>query len=119
MTLGIPLYYTNLSVSNTTRIIEVFGVDQAQSIVHNWTHDTERQPDTRHSPDHVAAGVAVSQLAGDQYWLSAVVDPASNELPHKKTGTGRNVVLTNQFVRGVEGDSRSPTPCSSSVVITH
>jgi putative transposase len=36
MKLGIQLHLAGLSVSNTVLIVEIFGVERAQSTVHNW-----------------------------------------------------------------------------------
>ncbi len=79
MKLSIQLHLVGLSLSNTVRIIELFGVDRARSTVHNWVHKADLQPESGQCPDHVAVDEIVSQLNDEQYWLYAAVDPSSDE----------------------------------------
>jgi len=53
MSLGIRLYLTGMTISNTVPIIEIFGVDRAQSTVHNWVHKANLQPESGRCPDHI------------------------------------------------------------------
>ena len=82
MKLGIQLYLAGLLLSNTVSILEIFGVCRARSIVHNWVHKAELQPESGRSPDHVAVDETVIRLDDEQYWLYAAVDPETNELLH-------------------------------------
>ena len=67
MKLGIQLYLAGLSRSNTASILEIFGVSQARSTVHNWVHKAELQPEAGRSPDYVAVDETMIQLNNEQY----------------------------------------------------
>jgi len=72
MKLSIRLHLSGLSLSNTVRVLEVFGVQRARSTVHNWVHKADLQPESGKDPDHVAVNETVIQLNDEQYWLYAV-----------------------------------------------
>ena len=97
MKLGIQLHLAGLSLSNTVRILEMFGVDRARSTVHNWVHKADLQLDSGRSPDHVAVDETVIRLDDEQYWLYAAVDPESNDLLHTKLEPTRNKVIARTF----------------------
>ena len=97
MKLGIQLHLAGLSLSNTVRILEMFGVDRARSTVHNWVHKADLQLDSGRSPDHVAVDETVIRLDDEQYWLYAAVDPESNDLLHTKLEPTRNKVIASTF----------------------
>ncbi len=42
--LRIQLHLADLSLSNTVRVLEVFGVERARSTVDNWVHKANLQP---------------------------------------------------------------------------
>ena len=73
MKLSIQLHLSGLSLSNTVRFLEVFGVQRARSTVHNWVHKADLQPESGKNPDHVAVDETVIQLNDEQYWLYAVI----------------------------------------------
>ena len=93
--LSIQLHLTELSLSNTVSILEVFGVERARSTVHNWVHKADLQPDEGRNPDHVAVDETVIQLDDEYYWLYAAVDPEPNELLH----TALEPTINNTFAR--------------------
>jgi len=97
MKLGIQLHLAGLSLSYTVSILEVFGVDRARSIVHNWVHKADLQPESGRSPDHVAVDEAVIRLNNENYWLYAAVDPETNELLHTKLEPTTNKVIAHAF----------------------
>ncbi|MFQ3318205.1 MAG: putative transposase [Natronomonas sp.] len=99
MTLSIQLHFAGLSLSNTVFILEMFGVERAQSTIHNWVHKADLQPDDGRNPDHVAVDETVIQLNDEQYWLYAAVDPETNELLHTKLEPTRTNVLAHSFFR--------------------
>ena len=93
MKLSIQLHLSDLSLSNTVRVLEVFGVQRARSTVHNWVYKADLQPESGKNPDHVAVDETVIQLNNEQYWLYAAVDPATNELLHTSLETTTNTVI--------------------------
>jgi len=82
MKVSIQLHLSCLSLSNTVRVCEVFGVQRARSTVHNWVHKANLQPESEKNPDHVALDETVVQLNDEQYWLYAAVDAETNVLEH-------------------------------------
>jgi len=82
MKLSIQLHLSGISLSNTVRALEVFGVQRARSTVHNWVHKANLQPNSGKNPDHVAVDETVIRLNDERYWLYAAVDPETNELLH-------------------------------------
>jgi transposase-like protein len=98
MELSIQLHLTGLSLSNTVRVLEIFGVQRARSTVHNWVHKADLQPDAGKNPDHIAVDETVIQLNNDTYWLYAAVDPETNELLHTTLEPTTNTVLAQQFL---------------------
>ena len=67
MKLSIQLHLSGLSLSNTVRVLGVFGVKRARSTVHNWVHKADLQPESGKNPDHVAVDEMVIQLNDEQY----------------------------------------------------
>jgi transposase-like protein len=98
MKLGIQLYLTGLSLSNTVSVLEIFGVERARSTVHNWVHKADLQPESGRSPDHIAVDETVIQLDDEQYWLYAAVDPEANELLHTQLEATTNTGLASRFL---------------------
>jgi transposase-like protein len=97
MKLGIQFNIAGLSFSSTIPILDILGVSQARSTVHNWVHKAELQPESGRSPDHVAADETVIRLNNEQYWLYVVVDPETNELQHTAIEPTRNRVTSHAF----------------------
>jgi len=97
MKLSIHLHLSGLSLSNTVRILEVFGVKRARSTVHNWVHKAYLQPESGKNPDLVAVDETVIQLNDEQYWLYAAVDPETNEFLHTTLEQTRNTMIAQQF----------------------
>jgi len=52
MKLSIQLHLSGLSLLNTVRVCEVFGVERARSTVHKWVHKADLQPGSGKNPDH-------------------------------------------------------------------
>lgn len=74
MELGIRLHLTGLSLSNTVRKLERFGVERSQKAVHDWIQKCDLQPADGAAPNHVALDETVIQIDEQQYWLYAAVD---------------------------------------------
>ncbi len=97
MKLSIQLHLSGLSLSNTVRVLEIFGVQRARSTVHNWVHKANLQPESGKNPDHVAVDETVIQLNDEQYWPYAAVDPETNELLHTSLEPTTNTVIAQPF----------------------
>jgi len=59
MKIIIQLHLCGLSLSNTVRVLEVFGVQRARSTIHNWVHKADLQPEPGKNPDNVAVDETV------------------------------------------------------------
>jgi putative transposase len=119
MKLSIQLHLAGLSLSNTVRVLDIFGVDRARSTVHNWVHKADLQPESGHNPDHVAVDETVIQLDDEQYWLYAAVDPDSNDYSTHDSNRLRTALLQNRSLRSFVRNTRSKTPSFSSTVPHH
>ena len=64
MELGIRLHLSGLSLSNTIRELEKFGVKQSRKAVHDWVQKADLQPADDASPDHVALDEPVIRING-------------------------------------------------------
>ncbi len=87
ITLGIQLHLTELSLSNTITIFEIFGVKRARSTVHNWVHKADLQPEDGRTSDHIAVDETVIRLNDEQYWLYAVARFHRNLAAHQTSLT--------------------------------
>jgi len=67
MKLGIQLHLSELSISNTVSILEIFGVERSRSTVHNWVHKANLQPEEGRQPTQVAVDETVVQIDDEQY----------------------------------------------------
>ncbi len=99
MKFSIQLHLAGLSLSNTVRFLEVFGVDRARSTVHSWVHKADLQPESGRNPDYFAVVKTVIRPDDEQYWLYAAIDPEPNELLNTMLEPTRNKVLANGFIR--------------------
>ena len=61
MRLSIHLHAAGLSLSDTVRVLDSFGVKRARSTVHNWVQKADLQPTDGKSPNHVAIDETVIQ----------------------------------------------------------
>ena len=52
MKVGIRLHLSGLSLSNTIRELEKFGVERSRKAVHDWVQKADLQPADDASPDH-------------------------------------------------------------------
>jgi hypothetical protein len=102
MKLSIQLHLSGHSLSNTVRVLEVFGVQRARSTVHNWVHKADLQPESGKNPDHVAVDETVIQLNDEQYWLYAAVNPETNELLHTSLEPTTNTVIAQTFLAEID-----------------
>lgn len=98
MRLSIHLHFTDFSLSDTIRVLEIFGVSRVRSTVHNWVQKAELQPEGGKSPDHVTLDETVIPFTDERYWLFAAVDPATNEFLHVRLFPTRNTGLTEIFL---------------------
>ena len=99
MKLGIRLHLAGLSLSNTIRELEKFGVKRSRKAVHDWVQKADLQPADDASPDHVALDETVIRINGQQFWLYAAVDPDTNKFLHVRLFTTTTTALTQQFLR--------------------
>src|SRR6056297_1795714 len=97
MKLSIQLYLADLSLLNTVFIFEICGVERVRSIVHNWVHEADLQPQDGQTPDHGAVDETVIRLNDEQYWLYAAGDPETNELLYTKLEPTRTNVIARSF----------------------
>jgi transposase-like protein len=98
MKLGIQLHLAGLSLSDTTSILSVLGVDRCRSTVHNWVQKAELQPNPECDPDHVAVDETVIQVNNERWWLYAAVDPATNQFLHVRLFQSQNAGQTSIFL---------------------
>jgi len=102
MRLSIHLHAAGLSLSDTVRVLDSFGVQRARSTVHNWVQKADLQPEDGKSPNHVAVDETVIQLNDQRFWLYAAVDPETNEFLHLRLYPTRTIVLTKQFLQELQ-----------------
>lgn len=102
MKLGIRLHLSGLSLSNTIRELEKFGVERSRKAVHDWVQKADLQPAEDASPDHVALDETVIRINGQQFWLYAAVDPDTNRVLHIRLFTTTTTVLTQMFLRELQ-----------------
>lgn len=99
MELGIRLHLGGLSLSNTVRELEKVGVERSRKAVHDWVQKADLQPASNANPDHVALDETVIRINGQQFWLYAAVDPATNGFLHVRLFTTTTTALTQRFLR--------------------
>ena len=99
MQLGIRLHVAEISLLNTIRKLEKFGVERSRKAVHDWVQKTDLQPANDASPDHIALDEPVIRINGQQFWLCAAVDSDTNEFLHKRLYTTTTTALTQQFLQ--------------------
>ncbi|UHQ98736.1 IS6 family transposase (plasmid) [Natrinema zhouii] len=98
MELGIRLHLAGLSLSNTVRELEKFGVERSRKAVHDWVHKCDLQPTDDASPNHVALDETVIQLDEHRYWLYTAVDPETNKVLHIRLYSTTTTALTERFL---------------------
>ncbi|MFC6765187.1 IS6 family transposase [Natrinema soli] len=98
MELGIRLYFAGLSLSNTVRELEKFGVKRSRKAVHDWVHKCDLQPTDDASPNHVALNETVIQLDDHRYWLYTAVNPETNKILHIRLCSTTTTALTERFL---------------------
>ena len=64
MKVGIRLHLAGLSLSNTIRELEKFGVKRSRKAVHDWVQEADLQPADDASPDQVAFDETVIRING-------------------------------------------------------
>jgi len=99
MELGIRLHLAGLSLSNTVKELEKFGVQRSRKAVHDWVQKADLQPASGTSPNHVAVDETVIRINDQQYWLYAAVNPETNELLHVRLFSTTATALTGIFLR--------------------
>ncbi len=99
MELGIRLHRSILSLSNTVRKLENFGVERSRKAVHDWVHKAKLQPASGASPDHVALDETVIRINGHQFWRYAAADPNTHKFQHVRLFTTTTTALTQRFLR--------------------
>ena len=99
MKLGIRLHLAGLSLSNTVRELEKFGVQRSRKAVHDWVQKADLQPADGANPNHVALDETVIRVNDEQYWLYAAVDPDTNNFLHIRLFQTYTTALTEIFLR--------------------
>ncbi|PGF17253.1 IS6 family transposase [Natrinema sp. CBA1119] len=99
MELGIRLHLAGLSLSNTVRELEKFGVERSRKAVHDWVHKCNLQPADDEKPNHVALDETVIQLDEHRYWLYTAVDPETNKILHIRLYSTTTTALTEWFLQ--------------------
>jgi transposase-like protein len=99
MELGIRLHLAGLSLSNTVRELEKFGVERSRKAVHDWVHKCNLQPAEDEKPSHVALDETVIQLEEHRYWLYTAVDPETNNILHIRLYSTTTTALTERFLQ--------------------
>jgi putative transposase len=99
MKIGIRLHLAGLSLSNTVRELEKFGVQRSRKAVHDWVQKANLQPADGATPNHVALDETVIRVNGEQYWLYAAVDPDTNRFLHIRLFPTYTTALTEIFLR--------------------
>ena len=97
--LGIRLHLAGLSLSNTVRELEKFGVERSRKAVHDWVHKCDLQPAEDEKPNHVALDETVIQLDEHRYWLYTAVDPETNKILHMRLYSTTTTALTERFLQ--------------------
>ncbi len=99
MELGIRLHLAGLSLSNTVRKLEKFGVERSRKAVHDWVNKCDLQPAVDEDPNHIALDETVIQLDEHRYWLYTAVDPETNKILHTRLYSTTTTALTEQFLQ--------------------
>jgi len=99
MKLGIRLHLAGLSLSNTVRELERFGVQRSRKAVHDWVQKANLQPADGASLNHVALDETVIRVNDEQYWLYAAVDPDTKRVLHIRLFPTYTTALTEIFLR--------------------
>ncbi|MDF9747838.1 IS6 family transposase [Natrinema salsiterrestre] len=99
MELGIRLHLAGLSLSNTVRELEKFGVERSRKAVHDWVHKCNLQSANDEKPNHVALDETVIQLDEHRYWLYTDVDPETNKILHMRLYSTTTTALTERFLQ--------------------
>jgi len=88
-----------LSLSNTKQHLERLAVRRSRTAIHDWVHKADRQPAPDTAPSQIAFDGTVIRVNGRREWLSATVDPKTNELPHVRLFQARITERTPLFLR--------------------
>jgi len=99
MSLGIRLHLAGLSLSNTVKEFEKFGVQRSRKAIHDWVQKSNLQPASDASPDQIAVDETVIRIDGQQYWLYAAVNPNSNRFLHIRLFPTTTTALTERFLQ--------------------
>jgi len=99
MELGIRLHLAGLSLSNTVKEREKFGVQRSRSAVHDWVQKADLQPASGTSPNQIAVDETVIRINSEQYWLYAAVNPETSELLHVRLSSPTTTALTEISLR--------------------
>ncbi|ARS90730.1 IS6 family transposase [Natrarchaeobaculum aegyptiacum] len=98
ITLGVRLHLGGLSLSNTVRELEKSGVERSRKAVHDWVHKADLAPVEGAEPATVALDETVIWIDGQQYWLYAAVDTATNRFLHIRLYSARTTAATEMFL---------------------
>jgi putative transposase len=91
MRLGIRLHLAGLSLSNTGKEIEKFGVQCSRKAIHDWVQKAELQSVSDASPDQIAVDETVIRIDGRQSY--------SNTFLHVRLFPTTTTPLTERFLQ--------------------
>ena len=102
MQLGIRLHLAGLSLSDTIRELEKFGVRRSRKAIHDWVQKADLRPADDANPDYIALNKTVIRINGQQFWLYTAVDPDMNKFLHVWLFETTKTALTQQFLRELQ-----------------
>ena len=96
---GIQLHLAGLSLSNTKQALEKLGVERSRTAIHNWVQKADLQPTSDTVPNQIAVDETVIRVNGEQCWLYAAINPATNKFLHVRLFQTLTTQLTLLFLR--------------------
>ncbi|MFW5958798.1 MAG: IS6 family transposase, partial [Natronomonas sp.] len=98
MRLAIQTHLGGLSLAETRRMLQSFGVERARSTIHNWVQKCDLEPAGGCQPDQVALDETVVKVNGERFWLFGAVDPETGRILHVRMFPNRTIVTTKLFL---------------------
>jgi putative transposase len=96
---GIRLHLSGLSLSNTKRELEKLGVERSRTAIHKWVQKADLQPTSDTVQNQIAVDETVIRVNGEQCWLYAAINPATNEFLHVRLFQTLTTQLALLFLR--------------------
>ena len=96
---GIWLHLADISLTNTKKELERYGVSRSRTAIHNWVQKVGLDPVSDATPATITLDETIIQVNDEPHWLYAAVDPATNHLLHVRLFPTRTTQLTIGFLR--------------------